>query len=167
MLILVVRHALAVDKQTWKKSGRRDEDRPLTREGRVKFRKTAKGLAVAMPRVDTIATSPLARAAETAKILADVYEKAKRVEQPELAPDGDIDAAIRWFRAQKASASIAIVGHEPYLGRLVGALLTKHDRSFVDLRKGGACLIEFDGRAEVGRGRLAWLAKPSMLRALR
>ena len=47
---------------------------------------------------------------------------------------------------------VAIVGHEPQLGRLVTYLIGGVERSGVELKKGGACLIEFEGHPKVGGG---------------
>ena len=40
------------------------------------------------------------------------------------------------------------------------------ERSFLDLGKGGACLVELAERIEAGEAMLAWVLRPSQLRAL-
>ena len=60
--------------------------------------------------------------------------------------------------SELALETIAAVGHEPQLGLLVSWLLAGGEESFVELREGGACLLEFDALPGAGRGRLAWLA---------
>lgn len=56
--------------------------------------------------------------------------------------------------------SVALVGHEPYLSRLVSQLLTKDDDAVhIDLKKGGVIFVE--------DRTLRWYAAPKILRAIR
>src|SRR3712207_1068374 len=68
--VLVVRHAIAEEREAFAKRSRGapDGERPLTREGRRKFEAGAKGLHALVPKLDALATSPLTRAVETAEI---------------------------------------------------------------------------------------------------
>ena len=70
MQLLIVRHAVAEDRERFAATGRGDAERPLTRKGRREFRKVARGLREALPSLDLIASSRLARAIETAAVLA-------------------------------------------------------------------------------------------------
>ena len=45
---------------------------------------------------------------------------------------------------------VAAVGHEPHLGLLIGYLATGQLHPFIELRKGGAALLEFDGGPSAG-----------------
>jgi len=60
---------------------------------------------------------------------------------------------------------IALVGHEPDLGKLAGTLLFGAP-SAVALKKAGACAIDFEGAIRPGSGRLCWFLTPRMLRRL-
>jgi len=62
---------------------------------------------------------------------------------------------------------VAVVGHEPYLAFLAGWLLTGRHESFVELKKGGACLLEFDDPPAAGNATLVWSIAPAQLRTLR
>ena len=66
MKVLLVRHAIAVDRDT---PGISDHLRPLTEEGAARFRKTARSLADLLT-PDLLLTSPLLRAKQTAEILS-------------------------------------------------------------------------------------------------
>jgi hypothetical protein len=44
--------------------------------------------------------------------------------------------------------------------------MTDIEDSRIDLKKGAACLLEFDGKLESGSGRLVWSIAPSQLRAI-
>ncbi len=79
------------------------------------MRKVVKGLREIAPAVDLLATSPLARARETAEIVADILGISDIAEQPLLAPGADKHALIAWLRGHAAEATVAVVGHEPDL----------------------------------------------------
>jgi phosphohistidine phosphatase len=48
----------------------------------------------------------------------------------------------------------------------VSWLVAGADDSFLDLKKGGACLLELDGKPGPGSATLRWLMAPKHLRAL-
>jgi phosphohistidine phosphatase len=58
MQLLIVRHAIAMEREEFAKTGRPDSDRPLTDTGRRRMRKNARGLQRISPHPDLIATSP-------------------------------------------------------------------------------------------------------------
>src|SRR5438034_99076 len=122
MKILIVRHAPAGDKTAHAKTGKSDARRPLTTEGRRKFRKAARGLARAIPDVGCVASSPLARARQTAKILSRVYPKANQREFGELSPGAEFPALARRLCGLSQRKTAALVGHEPHLSGFVGWL---------------------------------------------
>ena len=66
--IYLVRHGIAVDHED--RGNLDDDDRPLTGKGRRRFRRTARAFARLGEPLDFIFTSPLARAVQTAEILA-------------------------------------------------------------------------------------------------
>ena len=59
-----------------------------------------------------------------------------------------------------------VVGHEPHLSSLATWCMTDSDESSITLKKGGACLLEFEKRIAGGRGMLRWLLDSKMLRAI-
>ena len=166
MRILIVRHAPAGDKAVFAKTGEPDSKRELTPEGRRKMRKASRGLRRILPSVDLIATSPLARAAQTARILSRAYAGARTVELGELAPGGSPEAALRSLKEFAEVPTLALVGHEPYLSALAGRMLTEGADFKIELKKGAACLIGFDGAPQAGAGTLLWSLAPSQLRKL-
>jgi phosphohistidine phosphatase len=163
--LLIIRHGPAGDSAAWEAEGRDDRLRPLTPEGTKQMRKAASGLAVLVPDLPLLATSPLTRAVETAEIVAAEY-RCEIVPLEALAPGHDPEDALGWLRKQEPDLTVGLVGHEPHLSTLVGYLLTGKRASFVDLKKGGACLLEMTAPLQPGRGALAWLLTPSVLRRL-
>ena len=59
--------------------------------------------------------------------------------------------------------TVALVGHEPDLGKLAGTLVFGAP-SALPLKKAGACAIQFEGAARPGAGRMVWLLTPRLLR---
>jgi phosphohistidine phosphatase len=166
MQLLVIRHAIAEDRDRWAFSGHPDTERPLTAEGKKKMRRGAAGLRTLVPALDTLASSPLVRAMDTAKIVAREYGGMDVETVGELAPDRTTDDLLPWLRSRDPDACAAVVGHEPSLGFLVGWLLTGRHESFVELKKGAACLLEFDDPPAPGNATLLWALAPAQLRRL-
>lgn len=166
MDLLVVRHGIAEERDAFAASGRDDAERPLTAEGRRKLERAVRGLRRVVETVDLLATSPLARAVESAEVLRRAYAMPGMVELGELAPGADPAAFVRWLRRQRPRPVVAVVGHEPHLSRLVAHLLTGRREGFVALKKGGACLLRLGKAAAAGQAELVWLLTPGQLRRL-
>lgn len=172
MNLLVIRHAIAEDKDAFAATGRSDDQRPLTEAGRSKMRRAAEGLRLTCPRVAVLGSSPLLRARETADIVAPAF-RITRVEIVEaLRPDRPFDELMAWLRRRRApndgndENTVAVVGHEPHLSGLVTWLMTSGTDSRVELKKGGACLLRFDRAPAAGEAILRWALTPSQLRGL-
>jgi len=166
MNLLVVRHAIAQDPAEYAREHPDDAGRPLTPEGQKKMTRAAGGLQTLVPAIDLLATSPLTRARETADILAAVYKPVTPVVVPVLAPGQPTADVGRWLEGARRHDTVAIVGHEPGLSRTVSWLLAGGDRSFVELKKGAACLLAIPDTVGPGCATLLWALTPSQLRKL-
>ena len=168
MNLLVIRHAIAEDKELFALTGRSDDLRPLTAEGRSKMRRASKGLRELVSAPGLVATSPLVRARETAEIVAAAFGVTRIETVDALRPESSYDDLVAWLGTRSAEDGqlTALVGHEPHLGGLVTWLMTGSAQSRVELKKGAACLLAFDGAPSRGEGTLRWLATPSVLRSL-
>lgn len=160
MKLLLVRHAIAVPSGT---ADIADDERPLTKRGRKRFRKTARGLARIVPPPDLLLTSPLPRARETADIAAEAWGRVTPTPEPLLAgaPPARLLAALATHREKDL---VALVGHEPGLSELL-ARLVGGDAERVPFKKGSAALIEMEEGGS-GLGRLVWFLPPRLLRKL-
>ncbi|MGZ8391452.1 MAG: phosphohistidine phosphatase SixA [Gemmatimonadales bacterium] len=165
MKLVIIRHGPAGDREEWKAGGHDDRLRPLTTEGRKEMQRVVPGLARVVPTIDLLATSSLARAAETAEIVAQAYDS-KAFVLGALAPERDPEEVVRWLEKQPPDHTVGLVGHEPHLSTLVGYLLTGTRASFIDLKKGGACMLDLPGSPQPGKGDLKWLLTPRDLRRL-
>jgi phosphohistidine phosphatase len=171
MNLLVIRHAIAEDKERFAATGRNDDLRPLTEEGRSKMRRGAEGLRVIVGRIGQLASSPLVRARQTAEIVAPALGVARVEIVDALRPDRSYDELVEWLRGttlpnDDEDRIVGIVGHEPHLSGLVTWLMTGGDESRIELKKGGACLLHFDRAPEAGQAMLRWSLAPSQLREL-
>jgi phosphohistidine phosphatase len=164
--LLVVRHAIAEDRETYARSHKDDAGRPLTPDGRRKMERAARGLTRIVPELDGVAASPFKRAVDTAEIVARAYGELEVEQVAVLAPGVGVDRVIAWLTGRPAQGTIAIVGHEPDLSQLVCTLLGAANGPFLELRKGAACLLEFQGTVAKGAATLDWFLGPKHLRAL-
>jgi phosphohistidine phosphatase len=166
MQVLLIRHAIARERRNFARSGEDDGARPLTAQGRRRMRAAARGLRRVAPEIDLLATSPLTRATQTAEIIASAYGGLKTVEVPPLAAGGSIHALLKWLQERKGDSTVALVGHEPQLGVFASWLLTGLQESFVEFKKGGACMLGLPDQIRSGRATLLWHLRPSHLRRL-
>jgi len=168
MDVLVIRHAIAQDRNEFAKAhpGEDDGARTLTDKGRKRMRQAALGLRRIAPAVELLGSSPLARALQTADIVEACFNGVKRVIVPQLAADQPVTALLKWLQTQRPDSTIALVGHEPQLSTFVGWTCTGLQESFIRLKKGGACLLRLKTDVKRGRAELLWLLAPAQLREL-
>ncbi len=165
MRLVIIRHGPAGDRSEWEAEGRDDRLRPLTTKGKKEVRRAAKGLRILVPQLDTLATSPLTRAVETADIVAEAYGCEVQV-LDSLTPESRPEQLMAWLEDHRAAATVGVVGHEPHLSALVAFLLTGRPTSFTELKKGGACQLELADPPRPGRATLQWLLTSDALRRL-
>src|SRR5689334_24609313 len=106
MRVLVIRHADA------EQSGD-DATRSLTKDGRSQMKSAARTLRELVERVDLLATSPLARACETAKIISKAFDDVEIEEIDQLSPGAGAESLLAWLGRHSSSKTVALVGHEP------------------------------------------------------
>jgi phosphohistidine phosphatase len=166
MRIYLLRHAIAEPRDP-----RRyplDSERPLTPAGAKKMQRAARGLRGLDGRFDLVLTSPLVRARQTAAIVAAAYRPrpSLRALRP-LSPGGGAGGVFAALASIPADASVLLVGHEPDLSSLAGAMILdpRADLS-LEFRKGGLCRIDFEGAARPAQGRLVFHLTPKILRRL-
>lgn len=161
MRLVIVRHAVAVPRGT---PDLPDEKRPLTRQGRARFRKAARGLARLYDAPDALLTSPWLRAAETAAILAKAWGGVEPKEAKALA-GGSFEEQAALLDRLPRKATVAIVGHEPYLSALLARLVGARPSPRLALKKGGVAVVEVPAKL-AGGGTLVSFLPPAALRRL-
>lgn len=166
MELIIIRHAVAEDKEEFAKKGLEDHLRPLTLKGRKRMQKVCVNLRDYVKDLDVIVTSPLTRARQTAEIVSQIYYETKVIETPELVPQSPPQAFLKWLRVQgRPYRRIAVVGHEPHLSSFASYMLALKTESFIDLRKGGIVGLEVESfsQAEAGRAQLLFSIPPRFL----
>ncbi len=169
MRLVLFRHGPAGDRDPVRWPD--DRERPLTEKGIARTREAALGVLKLEKRLTHVFTSALDRAEKSAVLLAEAAELDAPVTLEELEPGGSwraLLAALGELVEQgtlDAGDTVALVGHEPELGKLAGVLLFGAPRSLA-LKKAGACAIDFAGAPEPGGGELRWFLAPRALRAL-
>jgi phosphohistidine phosphatase len=166
MILLIIRHGIAEDRDEFAASGKPDDLRPLTSEGRTKMKHAAEGLKEIASEISILASSPLVRAHETAEIVARAYDIEVRATTETLRPEAPLEKFLEWLTDRSEQPVVAIVGHEPHLSTLATWFMTGTKESQIELKKGGACLLTFQGAPKPGAATLDWLMHPSHLRAL-
>ena len=166
MHLLIIRHAVAEDREAFGASGQDDSLRPLTKAGRKKMRVAAAGLAATAPAVDVLATSPFVRATETADIVAAAFHRPATHTVDALTPEHPAADFVQWMHTVDGADVVAAVGHEPHLGRLVSWLVSARKQPFLELKKGGACLLALGPAPAPGSARLEWVLTAKQLRQL-
>jgi len=151
-----LRHASAADRETW---GRPDDERPLTEKGRRQAERLGRLLAAAGFVPDAIIASPLARARQTAEIVADLLGVGVRLE-PRLGERVDLPVLEQVLEDAGSPRRPLIVGHDPDFSELVSELVGAP----IPMRKGTLARIDVERPLQPGTGELRWLVPPDLVR---
>jgi phosphohistidine phosphatase len=164
MNLYFMRHGIAVDRAD---SGSGDRERQLTSKGIKRMNKAAKGLVTLSLFFDRILTSPLERARQTAKIVAQTLQLENRVEEVEqLSPEQSAQDLLRALVPYSDQKQILLVGHEPQLSNTISVLLSGTAGAEIRLKKGALCCLEVDGLPPKKNGVLHWVLAPKHLRQM-
>jgi phosphohistidine phosphatase len=166
MRLYIVRHSIAELRNI---HSPQDEDRALTAEGIEKMQQEAEGLKTIGFIPDVILTSPLVRARQTAEILLEAFDSdIPMTIHPDLSPGGDRGVLYRDIaKYRKTVQSLMLVGHQPSLGEIAGEIAWESPDCYIELKKGGVCVIDLESLQDVLRGRLVCLLTPSVLRRIK
>jgi phosphohistidine phosphatase len=161
---VLIRHGIAVEQEEWKGT---DADRPLTERGAKRVAQVASGLQWLGVKPTAILSSPLLRAADTAKIVHTVLNVRSSVRSiDELLPAASPELLITVLQRLPPDCCVLCVGHEPHLSRTAGMLLTGKPTTAFAFKKAGACLLEVTVPVKPGKALLRWWMGPAQLRAL-
>ena len=134
-----------------------DDERPLTKRGRKEMRRVAQFLEQLDFCAGAILSSPLARASETAKIVAEQLRISVQIE-PELAHGFNLER-LRHMIGKIDTECVMIVGHEPEFSTVIKELTG----GSVKLAKGGIALVEANDNCKSAE--LRWLFPPKIAKA--
>lgn len=154
MKLYLVQHGEACAKET-------DPDRPLTDQGGEDIERLAAFLGQAGIEVGRVIDSGKLRAAQTADLLAAAVAPLVEMEaHGGINPDDD-PAAVDWV-AETGGRDAPVVGHLPFMARLVSLLVAGDpDRPITAYRPGSIVCLERDND---GRWQINWMVRPELLR---
>ncbi len=153
----LLRHAHAGDPAKW---ARPDAERPLSARGARQADRLGRLLAAASFEPDAIVTSPMVRAEQTARIVAEILGRPVRVEDRLAYGFGlaELEALLEDLGRPEAPL---LVGHDPDFSELLSELVGAP----VQLRKGTLARVDVRQPIEPGDGVLRWLVPPEVLAA--
>ena len=152
MQLYFLRHGEA-DWPGWTKP---DDERPLTDSGKKEVRQVVKCLSRLKVKLDSIVTSPLPRALQTAEIAAEQLKT--KLRQDEALEPGFGISELSTVLTRHRSKVLMLVGHEPDFSSVISAMTG----AFLKMSKAGVALIDIDPETE--KGRLLWLFPPKFAR---
>lgn len=112
-----------------------------------------------------IASSPLARARETASIVSGILSGSENVQMwEELTPGVPPGAVVQKIKRLTPGSCILLVGHEPQLSSLISLLVCNCPYCDITMKKGGIARIHLE--EGLVSGTLLWLLPPGLIRDL-
>ena len=172
MDLFILRHGCAGNRLS---DPMKDTKRQLTISGKKEVVEIAKSLKKLGVNFNVIISSPLARAFQTAKIIAKEYKLIEQIEQSEeLKPNGSKDFLYNKLSKSNIDSVILIVGHEPYLSSMINDIISKNDtdRNYntnhnnIILKKAGLSRIKITSTVPKLKGELRWLLTPRILKKI-
>lgn len=145
----------------------KDMERALTESGKREIEEVGESLERMNLEFNKIVSSPLARARETAEIVANNQKKSGKVELwDELRPEGNRLDLFRKLSKIRQDADVLIVGHEPYLSNVIGEIISGNLASRIAIKKGGLARVQILSFSPKPSGELRWLLTPRQLRKM-
>jgi phosphohistidine phosphatase len=149
MTLYLIRHAQADERGPHYPD---DSKRPLVDKGFKQVKSLVKALKALDITVDQLFSSPYTRAAQTAEPLLPQLKKGRHIHYLDhLATDDYAQLLVEIKeRTTKHDKTLALVGHEPYLGELASYLLTRDKDNFrMTFKK--AAWLELSGELEMAQ----------------
>jgi len=140
-----------------------DQKRGLVKEGKQQCMLMARVLGAFKAPIDTIVTSPLKRARQTAQLVGTEmgFDGTVEISQA-LGLDGDYGAFQDMLAKYTGREGILAVGHNPNLFKFLGRLITGNGSASIRMRKASIACV----RADRHPPRLLWLLDPRTARAI-
>ena len=145
----------------------RDFERSLTTSGQEEMVKIARSMEEMGLEFDKILSSPLARARQTAEIIAKFQENYGKIEDwDELRPEGNRLDLYKKLGKLKQDTHVLLVGHDPYFSTMIGEIISGSLSTRIVLKKGGLARVQITSFSPRPTGELRWLLTPKILRKM-
>ena len=166
MNIYLLRHGIAAEPGAL--GIKTDAERPLIPKGEQRLREAAAAMDKMGLSFDEVISSPYLRAKQTAEIVAKYFKLQKNLMfLDDLIPGGNPQALIRQLNGLKpAPENILLVGHEPYLSRLIALLSSGSPTATIEMKKGGLCKLEIKTLRLGACATLAWMLTPGQMKLI-
>lgn len=151
MKLYLMQHGDAVSKDV-------DPERPLSETGRKDVERLATFLSKTSFKPARIIHSGKTRAKQTAELLATQTAPDAKIEASSgLSPKDEVKPVAR--QTESWTGDTLIVGHRPFMGRMVAQLISDADKEVVDYQPGSIVCVE---RSD-GDWKIAWMIRPELL----
>ena len=160
MNLYILRHGKA---EPFGPSYPRDDLRPLSPMGMRRTERSTRGMAAANVVVDTIISSPLLRARQTAEIVHQGLGVAADIEFCDALATGDLNGIVTAVRAHERTKGVMLVGHEPTLSQLISILAFGAPGGAFGLKPGGLCKLQTYAIALGQCAVVRWFLTPKQL----
>jgi phosphohistidine phosphatase len=161
MILYFLRHASAGEHMA---SPKKDEKRALDKEGIDQCGYVGRALTALNVQVDTIVSSPLKRATQTASLVGNElgYEGKLQIDSG-VRPEATLADFRKLLEKYSRQEAIMVVGHNPNLSQFLGAIISDSGcEASIELKKGGVAKVEMRRTS----GTLQWCVTPKVLRTL-
>jgi phosphohistidine phosphatase len=161
MILYFLRHASAGEHMA---NPKKDEKRALDKEGIEQCGYVGRALTALNVQVDTMVSSPLKRATQTASLVGNElgYEGKLQIDSA-LRPEATLADFRKLLEKYSRQEAIMVVGHNPNLSQFLGAIISDSGcEASLELKKGGVAKVEMRRTS----GTLQWCVTPKVLRTL-
>jgi len=167
MNLYLLRHGIAAD--LGEAGTETDAERPLTSKGERRLREAAEAVRELEIEFDSILSSPLLRARQTAEIIAEALGLRTRLALSEgLSPGQSPAHLVSMIKGLKPTPrDLLLVGHEPGLSALISLLVCGAPGMEIEMKKGGLCKLSAEKLSARQCARLEWLLTPRQLSAIK
>lgn len=155
MRVYLVQHGESVPEEL-------DPTRPLTAQGKANVEILAQFLKKAGVKIDVIWHSTKLRAKQTAQLLEEVLLPYQGILEKQRLNPNDPVGPVKEKIVMEGIENLMIVGHLPFLSKLVSLFLTDTEaRPLVHFKEGGILALE---QSEKGNWEISWMMVPDLLK---
>ena len=161
MIVYFLRHASAGQHVI---DPKKDEKRPLDKDGIEQCGYIGRALAAMDTQVDVVISSPLKRATQTASLVAnEIGHEGKLQVEDALRPGATFADFTKLLTRYQRYEAVMVVGHNPNLSEFLSRLICAGTgRGAVDLKKGAVARVETARQ----QGALQWCITPKFVRVI-
>lgn len=131
-----------------------DDARTLSEKGEQQANRVARFCEAHGLNLSLVLTSPIRRAHDTARIVAE-HLRSDVVTAPWLGADPTPETFLEELKACRSQNSVMLVGHEPDFSHFAAHLLGLADNAQIRIRKASLTLLDLDS-LDPGTARLIW-----------